>query len=162
MAEHKSKSLWDAKIIRRALFDSIVKLDPRTMMKNPGDVCGRGGQRSDHVATVSGRRVCNARDVSNDLFFRKWTGRKGNRRFQGQQGRKTFDSQAQQQRDRGREEQDAKNQHELSDSRCHHACRVRIRPALQQSASALASEAGDRVRRLESRLAETHIPALQP
>jgi potassium-transporting ATPase ATP-binding subunit len=35
MAEHKSKSLWDAKIIRRALFDSIVKLDPRTMMKNP-------------------------------------------------------------------------------------------------------------------------------
>src|ERR1700690_1494665 len=35
MAEHKSKSLWDAKIIRRALVDSIVKLDPRTMMKNP-------------------------------------------------------------------------------------------------------------------------------
>src|SRR5271170_5223157 len=35
MAEKKSKSLWDAKIIRRALVDSIVKLDPRTMMKNP-------------------------------------------------------------------------------------------------------------------------------
>ena len=35
MAEQKSKSLWDAKIIRRALVDSIVKLDPRTMMKNP-------------------------------------------------------------------------------------------------------------------------------
>jgi K+-transporting ATPase ATPase B chain len=35
MAEKKSKSLWDAKIIRRALFDALVKLDPRTMMKNP-------------------------------------------------------------------------------------------------------------------------------
>ena len=34
MAE-KSKSLWDAKIIRRALMDAVVKLDPRTMMKNP-------------------------------------------------------------------------------------------------------------------------------
>src|SRR5450432_2979958 len=35
MADKKSKSLWDAKIIRRALVDAIVKLDPRTMMKNP-------------------------------------------------------------------------------------------------------------------------------
>ena len=35
MAEKKSKSLWDGKIIRRALLDSVVKLDPRTMMKNP-------------------------------------------------------------------------------------------------------------------------------
>ena len=35
MADKKSKSLWDAKIIRRALLDSVVKLDPRTMMKNP-------------------------------------------------------------------------------------------------------------------------------
>ncbi len=34
MAE-KNKSLWDAKIIRRALFDSVFKLSPRTMMKNP-------------------------------------------------------------------------------------------------------------------------------
>src|SRR3982075_706991 len=35
MAEKKSKSLWDAKIIRRALVYAWVKLDPRTMMKNP-------------------------------------------------------------------------------------------------------------------------------
>src|SRR4030088_3077644 len=35
MAEKKSKSLWDAKIIRRALVDAVFKLDPRTMMKNP-------------------------------------------------------------------------------------------------------------------------------
>src|SRR5580658_6853956 len=35
MADKKSKSLWDTKIIRRALVDSVVKLDPRTMMKNP-------------------------------------------------------------------------------------------------------------------------------
>jgi K+-transporting ATPase ATPase B chain len=35
MAEKKSKSLWDAKIIWRALGDAVVKLDPRTMMKNP-------------------------------------------------------------------------------------------------------------------------------
>ena len=35
MAEKKSRSLWDIKIIRRALSDSVIKLDPRTMMKNP-------------------------------------------------------------------------------------------------------------------------------
>jgi len=33
--EHKPKSLWDSKIIRRALWDSLVKLNPRTLMKNP-------------------------------------------------------------------------------------------------------------------------------
>jgi len=31
----KSKSLWDAKIVRQALWDSVLKLNPRTMMKNP-------------------------------------------------------------------------------------------------------------------------------
>jgi K+-transporting ATPase ATPase B chain len=31
----KSKSLWDAKILKRALIDCVLKLDPRTMMKNP-------------------------------------------------------------------------------------------------------------------------------
>ena len=35
MADKKGKSLWDAKIIRRAVVDAVVKLDPRTMMKNP-------------------------------------------------------------------------------------------------------------------------------
>src|SRR3982074_457057 len=35
MSDKKSKSLWDAKIIRRALVDAVIKLDPRTMMKNP-------------------------------------------------------------------------------------------------------------------------------
>src|SRR3984893_9980375 len=35
MAEKKSKSIWDLKIVRRALWDSLVKLDPRNMMKNP-------------------------------------------------------------------------------------------------------------------------------
>src|SRR5271170_1970012 len=36
MAEKKkSKSIWDVKIVRRALWDSLVKLDPRNMMKNP-------------------------------------------------------------------------------------------------------------------------------
>jgi potassium-transporting ATPase ATP-binding subunit len=33
--EHKSKSLWDTKIVARAALDSLVKLDPRTLMKNP-------------------------------------------------------------------------------------------------------------------------------
>jgi K+-transporting ATPase ATPase B chain len=33
--ERKSKSLWDTKIVTRALGDSFVKLDPRTLMKNP-------------------------------------------------------------------------------------------------------------------------------
>jgi K+-transporting ATPase ATPase B chain len=35
MAEKKSKSIWDMKIVRRALLDSLLKLDPRNMMKNP-------------------------------------------------------------------------------------------------------------------------------
>jgi potassium-transporting ATPase ATP-binding subunit len=29
------KSMWDAKIVRQALLDSVRKLNPRTMMKNP-------------------------------------------------------------------------------------------------------------------------------
>jgi K+-transporting ATPase ATPase B chain len=33
--DSKSKSLWDTKIVRRALLDSIIKLSPRTMMRNP-------------------------------------------------------------------------------------------------------------------------------
>jgi K+-transporting ATPase ATPase B chain len=35
MAEKKSKSIWDMKIVRRALWESLVKLNPRNMMKNP-------------------------------------------------------------------------------------------------------------------------------
>jgi len=34
-AKRRSRSLWDAKIVRRAFLDSFVKLDPRTMMRNP-------------------------------------------------------------------------------------------------------------------------------
>ncbi len=35
MANTSKRSLWDSKIINRALGDAFVKLDPRTMMKNP-------------------------------------------------------------------------------------------------------------------------------
>ncbi len=35
MANTRKRSLWDTKIVRRALVDSLVKLSPRTMMKNP-------------------------------------------------------------------------------------------------------------------------------
>src|ERR1700732_3075618 len=36
MAERKkSKAIWDLKIVRRALLDSFLKLNPRTMMGNP-------------------------------------------------------------------------------------------------------------------------------
>ena len=36
MANKKSKrSLWDAKIVRRASWDSLLKLHPVTMMRNP-------------------------------------------------------------------------------------------------------------------------------
>lgn len=35
MANTSKRSLWDSKIISRALGDAIIKLDPRTMMKNP-------------------------------------------------------------------------------------------------------------------------------
>ena len=31
----QAKSLWDAKILRRALLDAALKLDPRKMMRNP-------------------------------------------------------------------------------------------------------------------------------
>jgi K+-transporting ATPase ATPase B chain len=31
----KSRSLWDARIVRQALKDSVIKLNPRTMMRNP-------------------------------------------------------------------------------------------------------------------------------
>jgi K+-transporting ATPase ATPase B chain len=33
--EAKPKTLWDARIVRKALLDSMIKLNPRTMMKNP-------------------------------------------------------------------------------------------------------------------------------
>src|SRR5271154_1937500 len=35
MANTRKRSLWDAKIVRRASVDALVKLNPRTMMKNP-------------------------------------------------------------------------------------------------------------------------------
>ena len=35
MADKKSKAIWDIKIVQRAIWDSIVKLDPRKMMGNP-------------------------------------------------------------------------------------------------------------------------------
>jgi K+-transporting ATPase ATPase B chain len=31
----QAKSLWDLKILRRALLDAVLKLNPRTMMRNP-------------------------------------------------------------------------------------------------------------------------------
>ncbi len=35
MASMSKKAVWDAKIVRRAIVDSFVKLDPRHMMGNP-------------------------------------------------------------------------------------------------------------------------------
>src|SRR5205823_4387987 len=35
MADNKTKSLWNPKIVRQALLDSFIKLNPRAMMKNP-------------------------------------------------------------------------------------------------------------------------------
>ncbi len=35
MANTRKRSLWDSKIVRRALIDALVKLSPRTMRKNP-------------------------------------------------------------------------------------------------------------------------------
>jgi potassium-transporting ATPase ATP-binding subunit len=35
MTNTRKRSLWDTKIVRRALVDALVKLSPRTMMKNP-------------------------------------------------------------------------------------------------------------------------------
>jgi K+-transporting ATPase ATPase B chain len=35
MVKSRKRSLWDTKIIRRALVHALVKLNPRTMMKNP-------------------------------------------------------------------------------------------------------------------------------
>src|SRR6516162_6647545 len=33
--QSKARSLWDGKIIRQAVIDSLVKLNPRVMMRNP-------------------------------------------------------------------------------------------------------------------------------
>src|SRR6476469_4115920 len=35
MSKSKSKSLWDAKIVRQALIDAFSKLGPRSMLRNP-------------------------------------------------------------------------------------------------------------------------------
>jgi potassium-transporting ATPase ATP-binding subunit len=35
MVNTRKRSLWDTKIVRRALVDALTKLNPRTMMKNP-------------------------------------------------------------------------------------------------------------------------------
>src|SRR5213592_633105 len=35
MAEKKSRAIWDTKIVKRAIWDSVVKLHPRKMMGNP-------------------------------------------------------------------------------------------------------------------------------
>jgi potassium-transporting ATPase ATP-binding subunit len=35
MVNTRKRSLWNTKIVRRALVDALVKLSPRTMMKNP-------------------------------------------------------------------------------------------------------------------------------
>ena len=35
MVNTHKRSLWDSRIVRRALVDALVKLSPRTMMKNP-------------------------------------------------------------------------------------------------------------------------------
>src|SRR6202795_214988 len=35
MAEKKSRAIWDLKIVRRAIWDSLLKLHPRKMMGNP-------------------------------------------------------------------------------------------------------------------------------
>ena len=35
MAEKKGKAIWDLKIVRRAVWDSVLKLNPRNMMGNP-------------------------------------------------------------------------------------------------------------------------------
>jgi potassium-transporting ATPase ATP-binding subunit len=35
MSKSKSKSLWDAKIVRHALLDAVSKLGPRSMLRNP-------------------------------------------------------------------------------------------------------------------------------
>ena len=35
MASKKHTSLWDSKIVSRAAVDSLWKLDPRLMVKNP-------------------------------------------------------------------------------------------------------------------------------
>ncbi len=35
MVNTRKRSLWDTKIVRRAMVDALTKLNPRTMMKNP-------------------------------------------------------------------------------------------------------------------------------
>src|ERR1700736_4840389 len=39
----KAKAIWEMKIVRRAIIDSLVKLNPRHMMGNPVMFVGEGG-----------------------------------------------------------------------------------------------------------------------
>ena len=48
MSEKKSKSLWDARIIRRALVDAVVKLDPNFVFTH------HLGQGANLIASVLG------------------------------------------------------------------------------------------------------------
>ena len=74
----KSKAVWEWKIVRRAIWDSLLKLNPRKMMGNPvmfvveiGSVITtallfkHGGalqvQSADHALAVVHRPVCEFR-----------------------------------------------------------------------------------------------------
>jgi len=35
MSKEKKIAIWNAQIVKRALVDSLIKLNPRSMMKNP-------------------------------------------------------------------------------------------------------------------------------
>ena len=69
MSEKKGKAIWDLKIVRGAVWESILKLNPRKMMGNPvmrrtfprgialgfGSICNTDRQRN----PVKGIRVTN-------------------------------------------------------------------------------------------------------
>ena len=60
----RARPLFDPPIVKRAVWDSVVKLNPRHHDEEPGDVRGGGGRRADHRA-----RVRDWRAAAPDLGF---------------------------------------------------------------------------------------------
>lgn len=71
MANTRKRSLWDTKIVGRALRDAVAKLNPRTMMKNPVMFVVEIGSLITTIYTVADV-VCGHHALRFDLQITLW------------------------------------------------------------------------------------------